>query len=88
MFVDKKMESEKSFKEAAIIAAKNKCLNSSQRFVYICLQGCVTNQDKIEIAPGIEADVLVHGQIENHGLNRYPTIAVVECKHFRSSIEK
>lgn len=67
------------FKDKAIQAGLDKCLNSNQPYVYLCLPDYNTNQDRIEISPGIEANVLVHGQDGGHGRQPLPTIAVLKC---------
>lgn len=71
------------FKDKAIQAGLDKCLSSNQEHVYLCLLDCNTNQDKIEISPGIQADVLVHGQDGGYGRQPLPTIVVLKCSDIK-----
>lgn len=67
----------------SVRAALTKCLNTNQRSTYIYLPGYITNLDKIEIVPGIEAEVLVHGCSGGYGRKQRPTIAVLKCSDVR-----
>jgi|GEM_PF-1365821 len=73
--------------EDRIRDALNKCLNSNQRSIYLCLQDYTTNQDEIEIQPGLRAQVLVRGQKKGHGLQYLPTVAVVQCDDVCSALK-
>jgi hypothetical protein len=85
--MDRETKREAVYQEAAVTSAIEKCLKTNQQSVYICLPSHATNEDQVEILPGIKADVLVHGQKGGHGLQYMPTIAVVKCGDLKIYME-
>ena len=48
--------------------------------IRLCLQHKSTTLDQIEILPGLEAEVIIHGHPGGNGRKYLPTIVTVNCE--------
>ena len=55
-----------------------KCKNKES--IRLCLQNKSTTSDNIEILPGLNASVIIHGHPNSNGRKYLPTIVTLNCK--------
>lgn len=55
-----------------------KCKNKES--IRLCLQNKTALSDKVEILPGVYADVIIHGHPQGNGRKYLPTIVTVNCE--------
>jgi len=53
----------------------------------LCLNNRTTMLDRIEVMPGLEADVFIKGHPATNGRKYIPTVVELDCKHFAAYLK-